>query len=186
MTIKEKYNRVRPYINNGDIVLFRGRHLLAKLIQYFDVAYYNHIGIVFEDDGHFFIMDSTSKGVAPDFLSKRINGYQDFCILSPKRNQEEINKALETAFNRGDIGTKYDFLMLPRIAIQKKLGWDIKKLGNQDRDICSEFTRFYTNCLNINCYKAISLITPQDFIRDRNKDEVSILFNDAAGDSFTK
>ena len=179
MNIKEKYNQARPYIQNGDIILMRGSHFLAKLIQYFDSAYYNHVGVMFEDDGHFFIMDSTRKGVAPDFLSERINGYADFCILSPKRSPEEINKALGTAFDRGDIRTKYDFLMLPRIAIQKKLGLDVKQWGSADRDICSEFARFYTNALNISCYKNIQPITPQDFIRHRDKDEVSLLFNDS-------
>jgi len=179
MNIKEKYQQARPYISNGDVVLFRGKHLLAKLIQYFDDAYYNHIGVVFESENHFFILDSNRKGVAPDFLSERINGYADFCILSPKRSPEEINKALDVAFDRGDVGTKYDFLLLPRIAIQKKFGFDIKKWGSQDRDICSEFTRFYTNALNLKCYKDIPLITPQDFIRHRDKEEVSLLFNDS-------
>lgn len=179
MTIKEKYQAARPYISNGDIVLFRGKRLLAKLIQYFDDAYYNHAGVVFESENHFFIIDSNRNGVEPDFLSERINGYVDFCILSPKRLSEEREKALSIAFDRGDVGTKYDFLMLPRIAIQKKLKLDLKKLGRGDRDICSEFVRFYTNALNIACYKDIPLITPQDFIRHRDKEEVSLLFNDS-------
>lgn len=179
MNITEKYKRARPYIKNGDIVLFRGKHLLAKLIQYFDSAYYNHIGVVFESEGHLMIMDSNGKGVRPDFLSERIRGYVDFCILSPKRNGEEINIALDYAFTRGDIGTKYDFFLLPRIAIIKKLKIDFTGFGSETRDICSEFARYYTDCLSINCYKNIPLITPQDFIRSRNKEEVSLLFNDS-------
>lgn len=179
MNIQEKYKQARPYIKNGDIVLFRGKRLLAKLIQYFDSAYYNHVGVVFEDEGHFFIIDSNRKGVAPDFLSKRIEGYTDFCILSPKKDKEEIRKALYEAFGRGDTGTRYDFLMLPRIAIQKKFRWDIKKWGSQDRDICSEFARYYTNCLNMECYRNIPLITPQDFIRHRDKEQILLMFNDS-------
>ena len=179
MDIQAKYQQARPYIKNGDIVLMRGSHLLAQTIQYFDSAYYNHIGVIFQSEEHFFIMDSTRKGVAPDFLSERIKGYADFCILSPKRTPEEINAALKQVFERGDIGTKYDFLLLPRIAIYKKLGLDIKKWGSDKRDICSEFTRYYTNDLNINCYKDIQFITPQDFLRHRDPQEASLLFNDS-------
>ena len=179
MTIKEKYNQARPYISNGDVVLFRGKHLLAKLIQYFDSAYYNHVGVIFKVGERLMIIDSNRKGVKPDFLSDRINGYVDFCMLSPKKNEAEINTAIDKALERGDNGTKYDFFLLPRIAIIKKLKIDFSGLGSEKRDICSEFTRFYTNALNLNCYKDIPFITPQDFIRHRDKEEVSLLFNDS-------
>ncbi len=177
--IQEKYAKARPQIKNGSLIAFRGDQVLAKLIQYFDDAYYNHIGIVFESEGHLMIIDSNRQGVKPDFLSERIRKYSDFCVLPPQRSEEEINNALGKAFERGDEGDKYDFLLLPRIAIVKKLNIDITGLGSQKRDICSEFVRFYTDSLNINCYKNIPLITPQDFIRYRNNQEVSLLFNDS-------
>lgn len=179
MNIQEKYTNARPHIKNGSIILFRGDKLIAKLIQYFDGAYYNHIGIVFESEGHLMIIDSNREGVKPDFLSERIRKYSDFCLLPPQRSDEEINKAMDKAFDRGDEGTKYDFFLLPRIAIIKKLKIDITGLGSEKRDICSEFVRYYTDSLNINCYKNISLITPQDFIRYRDNQEVSLLFNDS-------
>src|ERR1051326_7184060 len=116
MTIQEKYEMARPTLKNGDIVLFRGKYLLAKLIQFFDSAYYNHAGIVLKVEERFLILDSCRTGVKPDFLSERMNQYADFCILSPVRTDAEINFALDKALERGDGRIKYDFIMLFRIA----------------------------------------------------------------------
>lgn len=178
MNIKEKYKQARPFIKNGDIVLFRGKHLLARLIQYFDSAYYNHAGVVVKFNDRFLILDSVRKGVKPDFLSERMNEYQDFCVLSPIRTDTEINKALDMAFDRGDSKTRYDFLLLPRIAILKKLKIDFTGWGSDGRDTCSEFAKYYTDCLNIRCYEDIHLISPEDFIRYRDAREMNISFND--------
>lgn len=178
MDIKEKYKQARPFIRHGDIVLFRGKHLLAKAIQFFDSAYYNHAGVVFKVGERLMIIDSNRKGVKPDFLSERMNGYTDFCILNPMRTDTEINFALNEALERGDNRTKYDFLLLPRIAILKKLKVDFTGWGSENRDTCSEFARYYANALNIRCYKNVPLISPQDFIRYRDVTELNLLFDD--------
>ena len=179
MNIKEKYKQARPYIKNGDIVLFRGKRLLAKLIQYFDSAYYNHAGVIFKVGERVMIIDSNGKGVKPDFLSDRMNGYIDFCILSPKRTEVEVCTTLDKVLERVDNGTKYDFFLLPRIAIIKKIKIDFIGWGSERRNISSEFVRYYTDWLNILCYKNMPLITPQDLIRYRDKEEISLLFNDS-------
>lgn len=179
MNIKAKYEAARPRIKNGDLVLFRGRRLLARTIQFFDDAYYNHIGVVFKSGDHLLIMDSNREGVRPDFLSNRIRKYKDFCIVSPKKPEAEVSEALQKSFSRGDIGTRYDFLLLPRIAIIKKTGIDFSGLGSDRRDICSEFVRYYTDCLQIKCYRDIKLITPQDFLRHRDSSEMDVLFDNS-------
>lgn len=177
--IEEKYQAARPLIKNGDLILFRGRRFLAKSIQYFDKAYYNHIGVIFQSEGHNMIMDSNAQGVKPDFLSDRIRGYIDFCVVSPRKTKDEIDLALETAFQKGDAGTKYDFFLLLRIAIIKKTRIDFSGLGSEKRHICSEFARHYTDCLDIKCYKDVKLITPQDFLRSKDSVEVDVLFDDS-------
>lgn len=179
MDIQEKYKKARPFLKNGDIILFRGNFLLAKAIRFFDSAYYTHIGVVLKVEDRFLILDSNSKGVKPDFLSERMNSYVDFCILSPIRTNAQIDISLNKALERGDHRTKYDFLLLLRIALVKKLGINLTGLGSPKRDICSEFVQFYTDCLNIICYKNDTLITPQDFIRYRNPSELNISFDNS-------
>jgi len=164
---RQFYNEnVRPKIQSGDIMLFRGNHLLARAIQFFDSARYNHIGVVYESLGRFFIIDSNEKGVRPDFLSERCMKYEEVAILRPiGKYTANINSAIESIMALADEKIKYDFLLLPRIAIARKLGIDIKRLGEENRDICSEWTRRYVQALGITCYDNGSWITPQDFIR---------------------
>ena len=179
MNIEHKYEAARPSIKNGDIILFRGHRFLAKAIQYFDKAYYNHVGVVFQSEGHNMIIDSMAHGVKPDFLSERMKGFIDFCVISPKKTPDEINAALNGAFQKGDSGTKYNFLLLLRIAIIKKTGIDLSGLGSDQREICSQFANYYTDCLGIKCYKNIPFITPQDFLRHRDSAEMDVLFDES-------
>lgn len=164
---REFYNEnVRPNVRSGDIMLFRGKHLLARTIQFFDNARYNHIGVVYESLGRFFIIDSNENGVRPDFLSERCMKYDEVAVLRPNEKYKcNINSAIESIMALADQRIKYDFLLLPRIAIARKLGIDIKQLGEENRDICSEWARRYARALGVTCYDNNSWITPEDFIR---------------------
>lgn len=174
---REHYEKhVRPFVKNGDIMLFRGRRLLARTIQFFDGAYYNHVGVVYESAGRFMIIDSNRRGVHPEFLSDRCMGYGDVGILRPaEKYTPGIPAAIETVMKIADDGVKYDFLLLPRIAIARKLGIDIKRLGADHRDICSEWTRRYAQALGATCYDNGTWITPQDFMRLRGTDFLPVL-----------
>lgn len=177
MSIQDKYATARASLKNGDIILFRSSTILGKLIQFFDKSYYNHIGVIWISDGRLFIIDSLSAGVHPDFLSNRMSEYTDFGIVRLNRTAAEIE------INMGQIidkcpGTKYNFARIFQIAIYKKLGWDIKKLDGNGRNICSQFVQRYTDLFPIKCYLSDNLITPQAFIREANKDEVVIWIDD--------
>lgn len=178
MNIQDKYNSVRSSLKNGDIILFAGSGMVAKLIKFFDNAYYNHVGIVFEANGRLFIVDSNAPGVHADFLSDRIGKYKDFGIVRLNKSPEEIEAALDTVMDKAQLGIKYNFGRLFQIAIYKKLGWDIKKLDGSGKDICSQFAQQYTNAFPIKCFQADTLITPQGFIRECDPAEATCMFND--------
>jgi hypothetical protein len=177
-TCIEKYNKYRNQIRHGDIILFRGNSLLSKTIQYFDNAYYNHTEVALEVNSRLLCIGSNRSGVKPDFLSNKIAEYVDFCVLRLLVPDLHIALGLYKSIERGEIRTFYDFLLLPRIALVKKTGINISSLGSKDRDICSEFSRYYANAAGVDCYNNIELITPQDFVRFANTDKVSLLFND--------
>jgi hypothetical protein len=166
----EKYNLNRDQIRNGDLILFRGDHMLGKLIQKFDEAYYNHIGMVFKSNDRLFILDSNANGVNPDFLSDRIKKYTDFCILRPTIwSQEQITIAVQNVMDRAEDKIKYDFDLLLQIAIYRKTGLNLP-LNTKNKDICSEFARRYLRFLDPapSCFEKPPLptkfITPWDFV----------------------
>jgi len=195
MSTYEKYLSVRSEIQNGDITLFRGSGLLAKLIHWGDAikdengnwkkAYYNHCALIFKKGDRLLTIDSVADGVQPHFLSHLIKDYEDFCIVRPVGfSGQRIDEAVNKAIDKAEDGIKYDFFMLARIGIYRRFGFNTKNLGSTKRDTCSEFTgrRYGAECLGIDSYKGIvdkqCFITPQDHIRCLNN-QLSLLFDDS-------
>ena len=187
--IQEKFNNYKLQAQNGDIILFRGTGIIAKLIQYFDKAYFNHIGIVYcptGDNNQLMILDENGNGAHPDYLELRIEGYEDFGIIRPVYSKslmhnitsKDINNALTYLFNTSQFGIKYNFGRLLEIAIFRKTGKQFKFLDNPHRDICSEFVQLYTSELDILCFNnsLFQLITPMDFYRSMSNIECMTMF----------
>lgn len=173
-----KYSLFRDKIETGDIILFRGKSILSKTIQFFDKSYYNHIGIAYWSYGRLFIVDSNENGVRPDFMSYRMRDYVDFCVIRPKHIVMFKITCLEKCLELGENVARYDFLLLLRIACKKYFNIDLKRLGDKSRYICSEYVQYYTNHLGDEKYKNVQFPSPEDFIRNRDSNYFSLLFND--------
>lgn len=175
-TITDKYARIRPLLKDGDLVLFHGTRLLAKIIQHCDKAYYNHIGIVMEIHGGFFILDSQASGVVSDRLSKRISDYKngDFCVIQSK--SEIIDSELDQVISGQDlIAPLYDYANGTRELLNRKFGWNLKLKPSKDRDICSDFVYEYAlRNKFINPFEN-RVAFPEDYIRHRNLIETVLI-----------
>ena len=177
----EKYNILGDEIKNGDLLLYRGTSLLAKGIQYFDKAYYNHIGVVWrpEDIDRVLTLDMWEDGLTCIPVSRRMDGYKDFCILRPKVSEEKTKAALSIAIEKWDgKEIKYDSQLIIRVALIKKTGIDLTGLGKKDKFICSEFVQYYCDLLGVKTYSNINLITPEDFRRFID-DNFELIYDDA-------
>lgn len=185
MRITDKYEALRALITNGSVILFRGSSALSRTIQWADNAYYNHSGLVFAVGERLMILDSNAQGVRPEFLSERIKQYVDFCIIKPiDFPMWTINEAVEKAINKdASRNFKYDFLLLPKVLVSKKIYLPINhSLINSRRTICSVFTGFHyaieigfepwtTKCIEQGYF------TPQDHLRYIN-DKMKVIGND--------
>ena len=179
--VPAKYLENRNSFQTGDLVLYRGTSLLSKSIQYFDKAYYNHIGVVWKDDDmdRILTLDMWSGGLACLPLSRRMSGYADFCVLRPRVSEARSNAAIKEVLSYWDgREVKYDNMLLLRIALIKKTGIDITGLGKSDKFVCSEFVQYYTNLLGIETYSKVNLITPEDFRRYIDNNFV-VMYDDA-------
>ena len=180
MSIQQKYQSARSQLKNGDIILFSGKGFLAKLIQFFTKGKFNHVGIVWIAMNRVFILDSNSPGVHPDFLSARIDIYQDFEIVRLKREERLIGYAIWRLMDKSQEGTgiKYNFLRLLRIAIKDSFHIDLKYLDQKGCDICSQFVQIYCAFLNVKCFALVKLplITPMDYNDRLDWNEGEILF----------
>jgi ribosomal protein S6 len=176
-----KYDFVRDEIKNGDIVLYRGTSFLSKTIQRLDQAYYNHVGIVWrpadKEIDRVLTLDMWTKGISCVPLSRRMYGYDDFCIIRPDASKAKINKAISKVIEKWDGSEiKYDNFLLLRIAIIKKSGIDLTGLGKKDKFICSELVQLYCDLLGFDTYSFLNIISPEDFRRFADKN-FEILFD---------
>jgi hypothetical protein len=179
-TIQEKYKRIRPLIKDGDLVLFHGTKLLAKIIQNCDKSYFNHIGIVLESHKGLFILDSQSNGVECDRLSERISDYKkgNFCVI---QSLEDINtdEAMEELFKRQDMKEVfYDYGNGFKELMNRKFGCNFKIGKSDSKDICSDFVYEYALSTNKIVPFQNRVAFPQDYIRHRNDNKTILIGNE--------
>lgn len=174
----EYYSSVREQIKDGDLFLSKGSSFISKAILYFDESRYSHVGMVKWMGDRLWAIDMWYYGIEVVPLSRRILAQKEFCIVRPKnKTEEQLNEGLEKVLGKVETYAKYDYFLLPRIALYKKTGINLGALGERSRFVCSELAQFYTNSLQIRSYEDIELITPYDFIRFATTDEVEILFD---------
>lgn len=185
----DKYNVVRNEIRNGDVALFRGSSALSKVIQWGDGnAYDNHAGLILKLGSRLMVIDSNANGVHMDFLSIRMAEYVDFRIIriSNGYSQSEIDSCVNRVMDRAESSQiKYEFSLLPKIALYRKVGIKLKFKDKESRDICSMFTgdRFLGQSAGIKCMQRAKSdngwITPSDHIRYLEKNELSLLYDES-------
>lgn len=159
------YYSCRNQIKAGDIVLYSGNGFMSTCIKYFDDAHWNHVGMVEQIGDRLVTIEMWTKGIQLIPLSRRVASYKEFAVLRPIATQEEKAKGLLELIDCWDRDEEYDYWLLPRIAFYKKTGINLKALGKNKRNICSELAQKYTNAIGLSCYKDLLLPTPQDFIR---------------------
>src|ERR1035437_6266206 len=121
-----------------------------------------------------------AEGVVPAFLSTGKMANLDFTILRPQFQQEQIDKCVDIAFTKSETGIPYNTFQLLNILFQKKLGYDVKQLGNSKDNICSVFAGItYGGLLPLTCYSYDKIgqdyLTPMDFIRFMDTSQIKIV-----------
>lgn len=179
--IQRKYKRLRPSIENGDIILVRGRSLLTRIIEYADSSYYSHALVVFKVGSRLLAIQAMADGVVPFFMSTEIFANRDFCILKLNAPQNHINRAVGNVFNEAEKGIPYDYLELVKILLKKKFGINFKKMQDGRENICSVFAGITYASQIIDCYKEAykkqGYLSPQDLIRFATPTDIKIIGN---------
>ena len=163
--------------------------MLSKSIQYCDSAYYNHSGLILKLGSRLMVLDSNGNGVHPDFLSIRMDEYVDFCIVRINNgfSQTEIDSCVNRVIDRAESHQiKYEYSLLPKVALARKFGIKMKFNDKENRDICSMFTddRYLAQTAGIKCMQKAKAeqgwITPMDTIRYIDHNELSLHFDDSS------
>lgn len=133
------YAEVRDQIQNGDIVLFRGKSLVSRFICWATGSKYSHAGIVGWWHNHLMVIEAVSRGVVATRLSFVVNGYPGSAELwTTDRSVEraEIVRAAQLLLGRNYSMTKL-FALGRRIIYGTNKGVDPDDSPNGF--LCSEF-----------------------------------------------
>ncbi len=110
-----KYQSIRHKMKDGDLLLWRGKSVIARLIQLFN-QHYNHASLVIEAERHHtrrvLLYEALSRGVEPEFLSARIDRYNGECWWFPLRKEYEAYRPALYQAGNSYAGTPYDYKTL--------------------------------------------------------------------------
>lgn len=170
-----QYINIRDQIKDGDMLLYKGNGFLSKAIRYFDNATWSHIGMAKWVGKRLFTIEMWDCGIDFIPLSRRIDSYVEFCVIRPSNiNPQLIQSGLDATLGLVESDEQYDYLMLLKIAILKKTGINLVNLKEKNTLICSELAQYFCNQIGVTCYENLSPITPQDFIRHIDKNQITI------------
>ena len=187
MGILDKYKKIRPLIEGGDLILFHGTGFVATVIKSSDKnkdkswAYHNHIGIIVESHGALFIVDSNANGVQADRLSKRIEKYKnggDFTIIKPTVKIELIDLEMRRLLSKSDDNwIRYDFFNGIKELINRRFRFKLTINLSEEKDICSDFVSRYACNLDLvnQKFKDKSIVFPENYIRYINNENANIV-----------
>lgn len=178
MNLTNKYESYLGIAKDGDIVLLRGNNIASLGIQYIDKAYYNHCGIVYWNKDRLEMFDVENGEIIKTLAIKRIlidceRG--DFCIIRPIKENSLIKYSIDMINNKwtGIRGYSYMTLFI-NILLRRLLKKTTQNLTNHKRKTCVSLVKDYMK--NIETY-SLKIVSPQDFLRNINPEEMKILFN---------
>lgn len=133
--LQSTYERIRPSLQTGDIVLFRGEGIISSVIRWFcslishKYTKYSHIGTIVCDSDHILVFESTSirggvKGVRLTALSDVLANY-DGRITIRRLHFNRTTELLHglAQFISNNIGKPYERHLIELIEASTKLGF---------------------------------------------------------------
>jgi hypothetical protein len=143
-----QYSDIRESIQDGDILLFKGRGLLSRLISVFTRSEYTHAGIAVWWNERLMVLEAVGKGVWAVPLSWRLATYKgwmywwtaDESKLSEKNIVLDRTGIVSTA--KIELGKEYAAWLLVRAArrlVLRVRGGAPDPLRPPDKLLCSQY-----------------------------------------------
>lgn len=186
-----RYVDVRDSIQDGDIVLFKGKSLLSRLIRWFTRSEYTHAGIAVWWRDRLMLLEAVDKGVWAVPLSWRLATYQGTAhLLTPdehalRENNLTLDRARLVASAQSELGKEYATWLLVRIARKIVFRWK----GGADpwkppqRFVCSQYvSRVYRDAnVDLDPDEPDRFTTPKDIAESEFLRARGLLYTEMQG-----
>jgi hypothetical protein len=167
---KVDYQSIRNQIRTGDILLFRGRRRLSKVIERLSRSPYSHVAFLTWWDGRVIAMQSDLRGVEVIPASMLVCQYQGkvewWRLAEHHRQGFDQRDFLDRALTL--VGIRYGYLALIGVAVRMLLGMSVVRKLSRIRPstlFCSSFVSYcYDNeKIAINAKAGAGGTSPADF-----------------------
>jgi hypothetical protein len=165
-----EYQKIRGQIQTGDILLFRGRRLLSKVIEGISHAPYSHVAFLTKWEGRIVAMQSDLRGVEVIPASMLVCQYEGtvewWRLREPERGRLDTRDFLDRALTL--VGVKYGYGSLIWLAVRMLLGVSVYRKFSRVRPstlFCSSFVSYcYMNeGIAISAKAGVDGTSPSDF-----------------------
>lgn len=185
-TLKEKtrvrqYDDIRNQIQNGDVLMYRGRSLESRIIMFVTRSRYSHAGIAVWWNERLMVMEAIGKGVVVQSLSQSVyDFYGDVELFTSKEEIPPEQRLQMITFAQQELGKEYAawraILLGLKILFQKnKERRD--KLRRERRLFCSYYVAQTYNSIGRDLKKGVSdrFMTPGDIAESPLLRHVAVL-----------
>jgi hypothetical protein len=143
-----RYTDIRGSIQDGDILLFKGRGLLSRLISMFTRSEYTHSGIAVWWNERLMVLEAVGKGVWAVPLSWRLATYKGWAYWwtadehKLREKSVVLDRASIVARAKIELGKEYATWLLVRAArriLLRVRGGAADPLRPPDKLLCSQY-----------------------------------------------
>jgi len=170
---KLNYIDVRSEIKNGDILMYKGRELISKIIGLFTHSEYSHAGIAVWWNKRLMVLEAVGKGVLVTPLSRNICHYKGNVELFTYDGEIPEDKRIDMVITaQEELGKSYARWEIIWFAIKLlfKSKMDVPDTKSPiTRFFCSQYVSMIYESIGIDLVieKANKYTSPDDIVRSK-------------------
>lgn len=167
----QSYTDARAAIHDGDVLMYRGRSLVSRLIRFVTRSPYSHAGLAVWWNSRLMVMEAVGKGVVVTTLSANIRGYHGhlewFAPLDPI-SPEDQKRMIRVA--QEELGKEYARWRAILLGLRVLFHRDVETRDRLRRErtlFCSHYVAQVYNAIGRDLMRGVSdrFMSPADIAR---------------------
>jgi hypothetical protein len=181
------YEEIRSTIKNGDVLLYRGRSLPSRVIQWITHSRYSHAGLAAWWNGRLMVMEAVGKGVVVTPLSANVRSYHgEVEWFTCVEDIPDADRQRMIEFAQQELGKEYARWKAIRLGLRILFQKDRKqrdKLRRERQLFCSHYVAQAYNAVGKDLKKGVSdrFMSPADVAGSPLLKRAGLLWKTVAG-----
>lgn len=166
--VQKQYDDVRNQIKDGDVLMYRGKSLVSRLIRFSTRSKYSHAGLAVWWNKRLMVMEAVGKGVIVTPLSANVAHYEGSVEwFTSTQEIPEVDRVKLVQFAQQELGKEYDTWKLVLFGLFILLGKNVEtrdKLMREKKLFCSYYVAQAYNAIGRDLKQNVSdrFMTPDD------------------------